>query len=330
MNEIDKQYIMKLHKVNKAIYWIDFFTCAIFGWYFFFLTIYSDKLIVMIPAFFFGTILIYRGQLFIHEVVHQRKNITGLALAYEIFFGWPNSYPSYIHDPHLAHHGKKTYGTKEDAEYTPHINDSWLKMLQPIISSLLLPIFSTIRFCLLPPLMIFFPLNWKKKIYQHASTLIVEIKYKRPIKSDVEIKTMMINDLICSLYRWAFITVLVLGIIPLKTLWVWLAMIFIASALNMYRTKIAHRYLGDGKPMSQEGQLLDSVTVSGSFLSAIWAPVGLRYHSAHHLYPVMPYHNLGKLHAYLSSPEMSDHPYNRTVFATFFKAFFHFVSKKGL
>ena len=328
MNEIDKTYIIKLHKVNPAIYWIDFFACALFGWYLFYLTVFSDKLLVMIPAFFFGTILIYRGQLFIHEVVHQRKNIKGLALAYEIFFGWPNSYPSYIHDPHLAHHGKKTYGTKDDAEYAYGINDNWLKMLQPIVSSLLLPIFSTIRFGLLPPLMLFFPKSWKVKIYQHASTLIVEPRYIRPMRSDSELKNMMINDLFCSVFRIGFILALIYGLLPIKTLWVWLAMIFTASVLNMYRTKIAHRYLGDGKPMSQQGQLLDSVTVSGSFLSGIWAPVGLRFHSAHHLYPVMPYHNLAKLHVYLSREEFKDHPYNKTVFSNFFKAIYHFATGK--
>jgi len=323
--ELDKPYIMKLHKVSKSIYWLDLLSCVVFGWGLYFVTIYFDNLFIELPAFIIGTIFIYRGQLFIHEVVHQRKNIKGFALAYEVFFGYPNSFPSYIHDPHLAHHGKKTYGTAEDPEYAPHINNSWPKMLQPLFFSFLLPIFSTLRFCFLPPFMLFFPFSWKKKIYHCASTLIVDTTYKRPMRSRGEVSTMLKHDLICSLYRWFFIYALFTGLLPMKGLWVWLGMIYFASVLNMYRTKVAHYYLGDGTPMNSDEQLLDSVTVSGSFLSEIWAPVGLRYHSGHHLYPVMPYHNLGKLHRYLTSENNKEHLYNQTVFPSFLKAFFYFL-----
>ena len=39
------------------------------------------------------------------------------------------------------------------------------------------------------------------------------------------------------------------------------------------------------------------VDVPGNlFITALWAPVGLRYHATHHLFPSLPYHNLGKAH----------------------------------
>jgi len=325
MVELDKNYITQLHRVNRVIYWLDLLGCGLFGWGFFFIAVYTNNIFLEVVAFLLGTLLIYRGQLFIHEVVHQRKNIKGFALAYDLLFGYPNTYPSYIHDPHLAHHGKRTYATVDDPEYYPHANDTWMKMLQPIFSSLLLPLFATLRFCLLPPIILFFPMRWKKKVYQHASTLVMRLTYIRPIRSDREIHVMMINDLLCSLYRLIFIILIVMGVFPLKIIWIWLGMFILASVLNMYRTKLAHRYLGDGNPMSSVAQLLDSVSVSGSFLSGIWAPVGLRYHSGHHLYPVIPYHNLGKLHRYLTRQENRQHPYNKTVFPSFFKAFFHFI-----
>jgi fatty acid desaturase len=47
--------------------------------------------------------------------------------------------------------------------------------------------------------------------------------------------------------------------------------------------------------MSVSDQYLDSVDIPGNmFTTALWAPVGLRYHATHHLFPSMPYHNLGK------------------------------------
>jgi len=34
-------------------------------------------------------------------------------------------------------------------------------------------------------------------------------------------------------------------------------------------------------------------------LTPLWAPVGLRMHATHHLFPAMPYHNLLKAHRLL-------------------------------
>ena len=48
-------------------------------------------------------------------------------------------------------------------------------------------------------------------------------------------------------------------------------------------------------------QYLDSINVPGNlFITALWAPVGLRYHATHHLFPNMPYHNLGKAQTVLA------------------------------
>jgi fatty acid desaturase len=38
---------------------------------------------------------------------------------------------------------------------------------------------------------------------------------------------------------------------------------------------------------------MDSIDTPGGPWSALWAPVGLRYHALHHFFPGIPYHNLG-------------------------------------
>jgi fatty acid desaturase len=53
----------------------------------------------------------------------------------------------------------------------------------------------------------------------------------------------------------------------------------------------------EGEAMTVTAQYLDSVNVPPPApLSALWAPVGLRYHALHHLMPSMPYHSLGEAH----------------------------------
>ena len=54
--------------------------------------------------------------------------------------------------------------------------------------------------------------------------------------------------------------------------------------------------------MSFEQQLGDSINLTGGgVLTPLLAPVGLRYHALHHLFPTMPYHNLGAAHRRLMS-----------------------------
>ncbi len=84
--------------------------------------------------------------------------------------------------------------------------------------------------------------------------------------------------------------------------------------LNSIRTLGAHRFLNDGREMTFIDQLIDSVNYPRQpFLSELWAPVGLRFHALHHLFPAMPYHNLAKAHHRLMAQLPADSPYRLTV-----------------
>ena len=66
---------------------------------------------------------------------------------------------------------------------------------------------------------------------------------------------------------------------------------------NQLRTLAAHGYDNDGDPVDSDGQLLDSVNLRGwPLLTALVAPVGLRFHALHHHLPGLPYHSLGHVH----------------------------------
>jgi len=325
--EIDKAFIKELHKPNVLLFWFDIALCALIGWGAFSFLIYTEYFYFKIIAFFISAFAIYRGQIFIHEVVHQRDAVKGLALFYELFFGWPNAYPSYFYDPHLYHHIPKEYATVDDPEYKSATNDSFIKLfIAPIVSAIFLPFILTIRFGVLPIFNIFLPRWWKLKVFTHAATLVVDIMYKRPLKKESELRSMLFNDFMCSLYRIVVGLLIYFSILPFSVVIYWVLLVSFVSLMNMYRAKMAHYYLGDGKSFSKTGQLLDSVTIEGNFFTELWAPLFLRYHAGHHLYPQMPYHSLQKLHRYLTSEEMKNHPYNQTVFKSFFAAAKYFIN----
>ena len=60
-------------------------------------------------------------------------------------------------------------------------------------------------------------------------------------------------------------------------------------------------------------QLLDSINYSRHpWIASLWAPVGLRFHALHHLFPSLPYHNLAKAHRLLMAKLPADSPYRLT------------------
>ena len=83
---------------------------------------------------------------------------------------------------------------------------------------------------------------------------------------------------------------------------------------NALRTLGAHRWLNNGGEMSFIEQMLDSVTYDRRpLLTGLWAPVGLRFHALHHIFPSMPYHAMAEAHRRLMRDLPSDSPYRKTV-----------------
>ncbi|MGZ3662757.1 MAG: fatty acid desaturase, partial [Bdellovibrionota bacterium] len=65
------------------------------------------------------------------------------------------------------------------------------------------------------------------------------------------------------------------------------------------------------KELSFTEQYEDSVNVEGpGIVMELIAPVGLRYHALHHLFPTMPYHNLGIAHRRLKAQLPADSIYH--------------------
>ena len=84
------------------------------------------------------------------------------------------------------------------------------------------------------------------------------------------------------------------------------------ALVNMLRTPASHRYRRDSAGPIRE-QLTDSWNFPRGHWPAVWAPVGLRYHALHHLFPALPYHSLAEAHDLLMRGLPEDSPCRRTV-----------------
>jgi len=98
--------------------------------------------------------------------------------------------------------------------------------------------------------------------------------------------------------------------------------------INNVRTLGAHRWLGDGRELSFEEQLLDSVNYPDRpWITELWGPVGTRYHALHHLFPSIPYHNLGIAHRRLAAGLPVDSLYHETTRVSLVRAIVELIDR---
>jgi fatty acid desaturase len=308
-----KSLLSDMNEVNKFIFWRDLILLSLVGWISIIYTAFNYNLII----FLIGTYSLYKGTMLIHEVSHLSKKIPGYKLAYNILLGYPNSYPAYIYDTHLFHHGKKTYGTVKDPEYAFIKDYSLITLIRPLLTSFLLPIMQVFRFVILPLITPFSSINFKRALYQKYSTLVFSLEYIRPIKNESkELKMMMTQDLICSVYKVVLVTLVLLKVLPFQFIINFYFAFVIASLINMYRALFNHLYANETlTSLSWEDHLLDTATIKSGFFTKLIFVNGLSYHAIHHLFPEMPYHNLEKAHKILEKHLPDNHIYKQNIYS---------------
>ena len=283
---------------NPWIYWTDFLFHISLGWGAF-LAVLSMPLFSawQLPLFIVATLAFYRAAIFIHELAHLKTGTFGLfRLVWNVTCGIPLLIPSFTYDGvHNDHHKRDVYGTAKDGEYVPFATLRPVVMVGYVMLSFILPLFFIIRFLILTPLSYFIP-PLRKLVWERASSLTIDMNYKREenaIRSD---KNWKLQEFAAFVFITAVVTCIALGVLTYHFLVFWYVIAMFIFFINSLRTLSAHAYRNPGdQPMEFHEQYLDSINVPGNlFITALWAPVGLRYHATHHLFMSLPYHNLGE------------------------------------
>lgn len=290
---------------KPLIYWGDFLVSVTLGWSAFYaaltLPLFSALQII---AYLVATLALYRAVIFTHELAHLKKGTFNLfRLVWNLTCGFLLLVPSFTyHGVHNDHHTRDIYGTPRDGEYIPFVHKKPFHIITYVLVSFILPPFFALRFLVLAPL------GWasqslEKLIWERASSLTIELNYRRPKQEKRDDPNWRTQEFMAFIYGWMAVGLVISGALPLKALGLWYAVTVLIFVLNSFRTLAAHAYRNRGdKPMSVPEQYLDSVDVPGrGILTPLWAPVGLRYHATHHLFPRMPYHALGTAHRRLAT-----------------------------
>jgi fatty acid desaturase len=285
---------------NPWIYWPDFLFHATLGWTAFVFTLQAQPFSAWQLAGYLVTALaFYRAIIFTHELAHLRKNTFGVfRFVWNLTCGFPFMVPSFMYNGvHNDHHKRNVYGTREDGEYLPFAVQEPYRIVLYLLLIFVLPLLLAGRFILLAPLSLLHP-GLRRLVRERASSLTIDFGYRRPQSASRDERSWPWQEFFTFLYGATAVGLVVAGILPWQALLLWYAVSVLMFLLNSLRTLAAHCYRNPGDiVMSFPEQYLDSVNVPGNRLvTPLWAPVGLRYHATHHLFPSLPYHALGEAH----------------------------------
>ncbi len=294
---------------DPKIYWPDFLISVAVGWIAFAGAVAAPPFSLLQAALVLAAAVAHlRAVLFTHELAHLKKGTFGrFRLVWNILSGAPFLVPSYSYTGvHIDHHRPGVYGSTRDGEYVSFGAGSPWRTVGYVLLSFVLPPLLLVRFIVLTPL------SWairplRALIWRRLSSLAIDLNYDRHPQNKDDDETWLIQETATTLLALGAATLIAVGVLPLKLLIVWYAVTATILLINSIRTLGAHayRYSGDVSVTKTE-EFLDSVNVSSDdIISKIIAPVGLRFHATHHLFPATPYHNLPKLHAALAS-ELSE------------------------
>ena len=304
-----------LFEPKPAIYWTDFLLSLCFGAACFFASRRVAPFTVQQGLLALAACLgYYRAALFIHELIHLRgDSFRVFRFVWNLFCGIPFFMPSFLYYTHLAHHARKHYGTRDDGEYLPLANRPRRELLKYLTQPYIIPVLAALRF------LVFTPLAWisprlRRLIQQRASSMVMDPGYVRPLPTRTELRVWRLQEAACFLYGLAAAVLLVRGRLPLSLCVQFYLTSVVVLTLNHLRTLGAHRFRHRGEPLTFVDQLLDSVNYPRhALIGELWAPVGLRFHALHHLFPSLPYHALPEAHRRLMERLPSDSPYRQTV-----------------
>lgn len=322
-----RSIVGEFFKPNPWIFWPDFLISWTVGLVCFGLVLHPEKVTenvalhwpLSILFFVVSGLLYYRSVLFIHELVHIRAGqFTAFRVVWNLLCGIPFLVPTFLYYTHLDHHRRKHYGTTEDGEYIPLARLPIYQLFVYLAQIPVVPILAVIRFGALTPL------TWISKpirnlVHRRASSMIMDPLYIRPLPTKRVLRIIRLQEVGCFLFIWFMVIRFFtsFGLVASEPLpkmllvQIYLTAMFILT-LNALRTLGAHRWTNNGEEMNFVDQMLDSVNYPyNPILGALWAPVGLRFHALHHIFPTMPYHALATAHKRLMAELPADSPYRR-------------------
>lgn len=312
LGELRRRYA-RAYAPRPWIYWLDLLASAAVGWgAFAFAVSEPSRSWLGALALVVAVLALLRGAIFIHELAHLRRSaVPGFELGWHALIGLPLMLPALMYGSHVEHHRNAVFGTPLDPEYVPLASWSRLRLVVFVFAVALVPPVLALRWGVAGPISWLLP-PLRRLLSRSASTLVINPAYERPLPQGPEARRWALQELAAAVVFWIVAALWWRGVVPATWLMDWWAVTAGILVVNQLRTLAAHGYANaDGTPVSDLGQLLDSINLRGRMPTALVAPLGMRFHALHHFLPTVPYHALGALHRELVATLPPRAPYRR-------------------
>ncbi len=299
------QLVLDLRHHSAGIYWADLLISAFAFWICIaFLAFASLGWLTSLLLLTIGSLALYRAALFVHEIGHfSRGVLPGFEVAWNILIGWPLLFPSFLIQSHPDHHRIASFGTVGDPEYLPFAAAPRKLRVWFVMGSALTPFLLLLRAALIVPMSWAWP-RLCKWLRCHASRMTMNSAYQ-PASNALHLSTRHeVSEMITTAFAWGWISGVSSQALPWELAASVFACMMLANVFNGWRTLHAHAYTSVGTATDALGQLQDSTTFKlPVLLGALLAPVGQRFHAAHHLFPYLPYHSLAEADCRIKASE---------------------------
>lgn len=277
-------------------------------------TIYLESQLFSWPqliAFPLTVFWLYRVGSLIHEVAHlSHYEMRTFKVVWNLVVGVMTLSPSpFFTRHHRDHHTQRLYGTPLDPEYVVNIwrRGSWLSMLGYLAIIAVFPLLVFLRF-LLAPLTYLHP-RLREWTLTRASSMTLNWRYVRKMTPHDRWAIGAVEWL-CFLRAAVIPLMVLLGVNPWWRIPQLYLLGFTILLMNQARQLADHHFEGDGGKLGLSDHIRDSCNyTSKDLLTWLFFPFAIRYHALHHLFPMLPYHNLKAAHAYLLRELPADSPY---------------------
>lgn len=321
-----------LFEQRRWMYWLDLLLTISIGYG-------AAAVYLAAPAFSlmqFGSYLLagfalFRAGSFIHEITHfHRGEMRRFTIAWNLLCGIPMLMPSFFYENHIDHHNSHRYGTIRDGEYLPLGAGSRWKLAAFWLQVPLLPLYIFFRLLVVTPLSLFMP-RLRRWALEHMSSFVINFRHRLDIPANAPRRAWALLELACCCRCAVMIVAIAVGInSPMRLVQLY-ALAMMTLGLNYVRNMVAHHYRNvSGEEMGYLDQLEDSVNITGHpILTELFFPLGLRYHALHHLFPALPYHNLGIAHRRLMAQLPPNTLYHQTVYPSFWSVMRELWTERG-
>lgn len=305
-----RELIADLGARRQWIYWLDLTVCVALGYGAFLLCPADDLLSPMgIACIVVAALAFYRGVLFVHEIVHAGDDLRRFSTVWHMVCGIPLLVPKFTYEFHQEHHASRTYGTAEDGEYVAYATEPRWRVIALPFTALLGPFVFVVRFLVLAPLSWLIPAA-RPYVLTRASALMIDADFVRTLPPDGIPRSWLVQEIACFAYTAAMLILVLAGAYSPYRLVEAYVIVALVLFVNWIRVLAAHRYESENERMTFPEQVLDSIDhPSTPILGELWAPLGLRYHAVHHLFPKLPYHQLAKARRRLDTAIPADGGY---------------------